>query len=162
MAQFTHGDVSVQIADAITPPEKAGKLSEREVKQLARPLPGLGGACEQAAKAIEEAGTAYQLPPNITPDSLRQAGQKVSDIETPIRQAEYVLMVLKQAKLLYAAEALRQLGEVNDQAQAQGKRRPQLLTLFLAVIEFYARPRKKKTPTTPEAQTSEPKPASKS
>ena len=76
------------------------------------------------------------------------AGDRAEAIDLVINDMEVVLQTLKQANLIFDAEAYEQLRKVNDQVKAQGKHDPELLTIFKDVIDYFARgPRAPKGPS---------------
>lgn len=139
MAEIRYGTVVVTIADDVMPPERAGSLSPQEVARLPKPPRGVGLACEHAADALTKAGTGFVRPAGVTPESLRRAAHRADAIDQVIVDLEVVLSRLKQANLLFDAEAWEQLRKINDQVKAQGKHDPQLLTMFEPVLDFFAR-----------------------
>jgi hypothetical protein len=52
---------------------------------------------------------------------------------------EVVLNKLKQANLLFDAEAWEQIRKSNDQVKAQGKHDPEILVMFKPLLDFFAR-----------------------
>jgi hypothetical protein len=139
MAEVKHGTVSVTVADALAPPPKAGNLSAEEVKRLPKARRGIGLACEQTADAIEKLGPKFTLPAGVTAASLRTMGSRAEDIDQVITDLEVVLATLKQANLMFDAEAWEQIRKVNDQVKAQAKHDPELLAPFKALVDYFAR-----------------------
>ena len=88
-------------------------------------------------------------PAGVTSEGLVAAGEKAEGIDLVINDLEIVLQRLKQANLLFDADAYEQVRKVNDQIKAQGKHDPELLALFKDVIDFFART--PKVPKPPDA-----------
>jgi hypothetical protein len=139
MAEIKHGNVTVNIPDHLALPAEAGSLTAEEVRRIPKPRKGLGLACEHSAQAMEAAGDQFQPPPGITPQGLREAGQRADEIDTVIAELEVVLVRLKQANLLFDQEALRQLAQTNDQVNVQGKHNPELARIFSALKVYFER-----------------------
>lgn len=150
MAEFKHGSVSISLPGLSSISEKAGNLSKEEVLRLAKAAPSIAQTCEEAADGIEVAGPSFVLPPGVTVDELRAACARTRILDRGIAEVEYVLVVLRQNRLLEVAASLQLVGTVNDQAQIQGKRNPRFLGLFSRVIGFFKKTRaKKETELTP-------------
>lgn len=56
-----------------------------------------------------------------------------------ILDLDVVLNKLKQADLLFAAEAWEQVRKINDQVKAQGKHDSEVMVMFKPVLDFFAR-----------------------
>ena len=144
---LTHGSVTVSIPAHLEPPAKAGKLSPDEVRRIPRTPHGIGLISDQVAGAITKAGSDFDPPRGVTSESLRAKGARAEDIDAVILDVEVILNQLKQANLLFDAEAWAELRKVNDQVKAQSKSNKQLLTIFKPLLDFLAKgPR-----TAPEA-----------
>ncbi|MBK9266731.1 MAG: hypothetical protein IPM54_43965 [Polyangiaceae bacterium] len=141
MATVSYGTVSLTIADALTPPAKAGNLSADEVRRLPKAPRGIGLAGAHTADAIGKAGTKLTLPADITAEILLAVCQKAEDIDQVIIDLEVVLTILKQANLLFDAEAWEMLRRVNDQVKAQAKYAPELEIIFRTLFDFMSRKR---------------------
>jgi hypothetical protein len=146
MAEIQHGTVKVTFADDLAPPPGAGNLSPDEVRGIAKPPRGIGLVCESTADALEKAGTGFTSPGGVTPASLRLVGKRAEEIDQVILDLEVVLSTLKQANLLFDAQAWEQIRKMNDQVKAQGKHDPQFLTMFKPLIDFFARGGKVQAP----------------
>jgi hypothetical protein len=144
MAKIKHGTIVLSIPDELTPPDKAGKMKPEEVSRIPKAPHGLGLACARAADAITKAGDAFTLPTGITIEGLIAAGKRAEDIDQVIQDVEVILATLKQANLLFDAEAYTQLRKVNDQVKAQAKHAPALTRIFKQVVDFFARARANK------------------
>jgi hypothetical protein len=149
MAEERHGTVAVIFADHLAPPPEAGRLDLQQLRSIPKPRRGVGLACQHAAYAMDQAGTQFVRPATVTPDSLRQAGRRAEEIDQVILDLEVVLAKLRQANLLFDAEAFEQLRQVNDQVKAQAKYDPQLVTMFQPVLDYFAAPRRS-TPKEPD------------
>lgn len=139
MAEIKHGTVSVTIHDTLAPPDRAGKMSPDEVARTPKPPRGLGLACDNAADAMGKAGAKFAAPAGVSPETLIAAAKRADGIDQVILDLEVVLATLKQANLLFDAEAWEQIRKVNDQVKAQAKHNPELLVMFKSVLDFFAR-----------------------
>lgn len=139
MADVQHGTVTVKIADEFAPPPEAGNLGPEEVRRIAKAPRGIGLICDAAADAVEKAGTRFSPPSGVTPASLRTAGKRAEGIDQVILDLEVVLNRLKQANLLFDAEAWEEIRKMNDQVKAQGKHDPEILVMFKPVLDFFVR-----------------------
>ncbi len=148
-ATITHGTITVMLDDYLAPPEDAGKLTTEQIMRMPKARRGIGLACQSAADAIDKVGKAFSTPSGITPASLREAGTRAEDIDRAINDVEVILSMLKQANLIFDAEAHRELGRVNDQVKAQAKDNPELLSVFRSVTDYFSRtaPTAKAPPT---------------
>jgi hypothetical protein len=144
MAEFKHGSVSISLPGLSSLSEKAGNLSKDEVLRLAKAAPTIAQTCDEAADGIEVAGPSFVLPPGVTLDELRAAGARTRVLDRGIAELEYALVVLRQNRLLEVAASLQLVGQVNDQAQTQGKRNPRYIEIFWKVISFFKKTRAKK------------------
>jgi hypothetical protein len=72
---------------------------------------------------------------------LRAAGARAESIDGVIADLTVVLDILKQANLLFDADAWEQLRKMNDQVKAQGKHEPDLLKIFDPLVKYMARKR---------------------
>jgi hypothetical protein len=152
MADFKHGSIVVTVPGIWSISEKAGNLSKDEVKSLAKAAPIIAQTCEDAADGIEVAGPSFMLPEGVSADELRSAAIRTRALDKAIAEAEYVLVVLRQNRLLEVATSFELVGQVNDQGKTQGKRNPRFLELFARVFDFFKKaPRAKKEaePTQP-------------
>ena len=149
MITITEGSVSVSLADDLAPPAKAGHMSKSDVNHLPKAHRGLGLACDLTADAMEKAGAKFTAPAGVTPASLRAAGKRAEDIDKAITDLSVVLETLKQANLLFDADAWEQLRKVNDLLNAQAKHDKSLSTIFQALVAYFARPARTAAPTQP-------------
>ncbi len=136
MGQIEHGTVSVTIDDSLTLPERAGNLSPDEVRRLPKPRHGIGLVGTLTADALDKAGPDFIAPAGVTPDALRGACKRSDDIDQVIVNLEVILQRVKQANLLFDADAWEMLRKINDQVKAQAKYQPELETVFTALREF--------------------------
>ena len=148
-AKLSHGSVTVIIPGYLTPPEAAGKMSPDEVKRTPKVPHGIGLICSQTADGIEKAGDKFVVPGKITATTLRASGTKAEDIDNIILDVEVILQTLKQANLLFDADAWDKLREINDQVKTQAKRNPELLVIFKPLIDFLAKGPRVVKPTPP-------------
>jgi hypothetical protein len=150
MADIRHGTVTVTIADEYAPPPEAGNLGPDEVRRIAKPPRGLGLICDATADGVEKSGGKFAPPGNVTAASLRAVGKRAEGIDQVILDLEVVLNKLKQANLLFDAEAWEQIRKTNDQVKAQGKHDPEVLVMFKPLLDFFARgPRPSPSVTAP-------------
>jgi len=139
MVAIQHGTVSVSIPDEFAPPAQAGNLGPEEVRRIAKAPRGIGLVCDATADVLEKSGTKFAPPPGVTPTSLRAAGKRAEGIDQVILDLEIVMNKLKQANLLFDADAWEQIRKTNDQVKAQGKHDPEVLVMFRPVLDFFAR-----------------------
>jgi hypothetical protein len=147
MAEIKHGTITVAIPDELALPAQAGSLSAEQVAHLPRAPRGIGLACTNAADALEKAGERFTAPRGVDKAALLAAAERADGIDQVIVDLEVVLARVKQANLLFDAEAWELLRKVNDQVRAQGKHEPELLAVFSPVLNFFARgPRTRRPP----------------
>ncbi|MDI1444136.1 hypothetical protein [Polyangium sp. 6x1] len=139
MAEIKHGSVSVSIPDSLKPPSNAGTLSADEVKRLPKAPRGIGLVGTHTADAINKAGDKLTLPKGVTADALLAACERADAIDQVIIDLEVVLTTLKQANLLFDAEAWELLRKVNGQLKEQMKYNPELGPIFRVLIDFMSR-----------------------
>ncbi len=154
MADVRHGTVTVTIADEYAPPPEAGNLGPDDVRRIAKPPRGLGLICDAAADAVEKSGAKFSPPGGVTPASLRALGKRAEGIDQVILDLDVVLNKLKQANLLFDAEAWEQIRKMNDQVKVQGKHDPEIFVMFKPLLDFFARgprPGAAVSPTAPQA-----------
>ena len=78
--------------------------------------------------------------------------KRAEDIDNIIIDIEVILQTVKQANLLFDAQAWDYLRQINDQVKAQAKRKPEPQAIFKQLIDYLARgPRAPKTPPPPPA-----------
>ncbi|GMU41975.1 MAG: hypothetical protein AMXMBFR23_28410 [Chloroflexota bacterium] len=130
MPEIKQGTVTIIIPDALALPPEAGTLSVKEVRSIAKTRRGVGAACEATADALSKLDGRFAPPAGVTADSLRAAGARAEGIDQVISDLEVLLQTLKQANLLFDADAASQLRRVNDQVSAQGKHDAGLETAF--------------------------------
>ena len=75
--------------------------------------------CDAPADALEKSGTKFAAPAGVTPASLRALGKRAEEIDQVILDLDVVLGKLKQANLLFDAEAWEQIRKTNDQVKVQ-------------------------------------------
>lgn len=138
MATITQGTITIQIPDLLQPPPQAGKLSPKDIRRTPRARRGVGQLCMQAADAVERAGSAFAPPPGVTPQSLRDAAARADGIDAYIVDLEVVLKTLKQANLLFHADAWKAVRQVNDQVKSQVRHNPGLAAAFQPVLDAFA------------------------
>lgn len=136
MAEVRHGTVVVTIDDSLEPPERAGNLSPTEVRRLPKARRGIGLVGMHTADAMGKAGARFLAPPGVSPEALVAACQRADGIDQVIVDMEVILQRLKQANLLFDAEAWEMLRKVNDQVKAQSKHEPELAAMFTVLRDF--------------------------
>ena len=151
-ATVTHGSVTLSLPVHVNPPEKAFKMTAEEVKRIPKVQLGIGLACAQAADSGEKAGAKFTWPAGVTPASLRSKGQRAEDVDNVINDVEVILAGMKKANLLFDADAWDELRQVNDQVKAQGKRNPELLTIFKPLVEYLAKAPRTPAPVAPATE----------
>ncbi|MDI3290375.1 hypothetical protein [Polyangium sp. 15x6] len=150
MAEIKHGTVTVTIPDELAPPPNAGKLSADEVRRLPKPPRGIGLVGTHTADAIKKAGDKLTLPKGVTAEGLLASCGRADGIDQVIIDLEVVLTTLKQANLLFDAEAWEQLRKVNGQLKEQMKYNPELGPIFRVLIDFLSRGPRQSGPTPTE------------
>jgi hypothetical protein len=78
-------------------------------------------------------------------------GKRAEGIDQVILDLEVVMNKLKQANLLFDADAYDEVRKTNDQVKAQGKRDPEVMVMFKPVVDFFARTRPGVAASAPEA-----------
>lgn len=151
MAEIQHGTVRVSIPDELPLPAQAGNLSPEEVRRIAKAPRGLGLACDAAADALVKSGGRFAAPAGVNAASLQTSGRRAEGIDQVILDLDVVLNKLKQANLLFDAEAWEQLRKLNDQVKVQGKHDPEVMVMFKPVLDFFARVRPTASAPAPEA-----------
>lgn len=136
MAEVKHGTVQVTAPDRLVPPEKAGKMSAREVRRRLKEPHGLGLAASSAAYAMERAGANLAAPQELTPNRLREAGDRSEEMAQVLKDLEVVVKQFRQASLLCDAEAYQKLRQLNDLVKAQARYRPQLRVIFQSLLHL--------------------------
>ena len=139
MADIKYGSVAVTVPEALKPPENAGSLSPQEVRHLPKAPRGIGLVGTHTADAIKKAGAKLTLPPGVTADALVAACARADGIDQVIIDLEVVLAILKQANLLFDAEAWELLRRVNGQVKEQMKFAPELEPMFRILLDFMSR-----------------------
>jgi hypothetical protein len=75
----------------------------------------------------------------VTAATLRALGKRAEGIDQVILDLDVVLNRLKQANLLFDAEAWEQIRKTNDQVKVLGKHDPEVLVMFKPLLDFFAR-----------------------
>jgi hypothetical protein len=138
MATVTHGMITIEVAELLALPEQAGKLSTKEMQKIPKPPRGIGRLCAQAADAIERAGETFSPPPGVTPQSLREAGERADGIDQYLIDLDFLREKVRQANLLFDADAWKQARRMNDSIKAQMRHDPALALIFQKVLEAFA------------------------
>ena len=149
MADIKHGTVTVTVPNTLTPPANAGTLSPDEVQRIPKAPRGIGLVGTQTADAIDKAGAKLTLPAGVTSAALSAACARADGIDQVIVDLEVVLATLKQANLLFDAEAWELLRRVNGQVKEQMKFAPELEPMFRLLLDFMSRGVRSGGPTPP-------------
>jgi hypothetical protein len=127
MPEIQHGTVKVVIPDEFALPAQAGNMSPDDVRRIAKAPRGLGLVCDAAADVLEKSASKFSAPAGVTPATLRAKGKRAEGIDQVILDLEVVMNKLKQANLLFDADAYDEVRKTNDQVKAQGKRDPEVM-----------------------------------
>lgn len=141
MADVKHGTVTVTVPDSLAPPEMAGKLTPEQVRRMPKARRGIGLVGEHVADAMVKLGEAFIPPAGVTPEALLSACARAENIDQVITDLEVVMTRLKQANLIWDAEAWKMLLAINDQVKAQSKHDPEIATAFSVLLDFMRRRR---------------------
>ena len=156
MKELKSGAVTVVLPDSVRLPERAGKMSQKEVARLLKAPHGMKLAAEHTALALQTAGTQLSAPPGITPELLKALCNGESEVlESIIVDLLSLLLTLKQGKLLVDARLHSVLLQLKDMVRAQAKYNPQLLLMFdplLSLFEKSSQTRKKRSAASRKAQ----------
>lgn len=170
MADITHGTITITTPDLLALPAQAGQLTIKDMQRIPKPPRGVGRLCTQAADALERAGATFSPPPGVTAQALREAGERADGIDQFLVDLDVVREKLRQANLLFDAEAWKLARRMNDQIKAQMRHDPALGRMFQKVLEGFAvfaskttepteEPEAPATPDGSEMPTVEPPPA---
>lgn len=143
--QIVEGTVTVVLPSGLDVPEKAGALSDGDVRGLAKVRAGLGLACQHTAAEMEKMGAEFAVP-GVTASALRTAGEKADMWDEVIADLELALRVAKQANLLADSEAFTMLRKVNNQVKAQTAFEPKIKERFATVADYFSSARKTAAP----------------
>ena len=164
MAELRHGAIVVILPDFLTLPEKAGKLSKKEVRRLVKVPKGADYAAKMSASALEKMGESFQTPRGLTPEVLLRATQQSYALVRLLDDLSVVQLVLQQALLLADAELYKWLQKLNDSLKAQGKYSADLYIWLSSLVEYFGRSaqtrkkrQRKNAAQEEEAQKEEPK-----
>jgi len=136
--QIKQGNVTVEVADSIAPPPKAGKMTPAEVREIVKARTGVGLVCSASATAIETLGAELEVPRGVTAAALREAGARAEDIDLVISNLEVVINTLKQANLIFDAEAHNLLIKLNDRVKASRKQNGNIGVAFGSLTEYFS------------------------
>jgi hypothetical protein len=150
MAEINEGVVKITLPAGLDVPAQAGRLSDDDVRDLAKVRTGLGLACVHTAVELEKIGSEFTVP-GVAATALKTAGQKADLWDEVIADLELALRVVKQANLIADNDAFTMLRKVNNQVKAQAAFAPKLKERFATVGEYFASARK--TPKIPEGET---------
>jgi len=138
MADITHGTITLQVPDNLAPPPQAGKLTPKDMSRIPKPPRGVGRLCNQAADALERAGSSFAPPPGVTAQSLREAGQRADGIDQYVVDLDVVREQFRQTNLIFDADAWKQVRRMNGQIKAQMKHDPALALIFQQVLDAFS------------------------
>jgi hypothetical protein len=139
VAELRFGSVVVTIPDGVSLPEEAGKLGTDEVRRLAKARNGVKNACDETARAIEATQGSFVPPSDVTPESLRAAGQNAAALNGALASLETAITALKQAHLMFENHAHKSLGKVNDNFKAQSKHNLSIEPEFAELVNYFKR-----------------------
>jgi hypothetical protein len=159
MSEIKHGAVTVTIPDELAPPPEAGSLTPEEVRRIPKAPRGIGLICATAADALEKAGGRLAAPADVSPSSLRASGQRAEDVDQILADLDVVTNKLKQANILFDADAWEQVRKLHDQVKAQGKHDPELLVMFGGLLDVFARGPRQPAAVPPAPTGPQPAPA---
>jgi hypothetical protein len=138
MKELKYGAVTVVLPDSVQLPARAGKMSKKEVSRLLKAPHGMKLAAEQTAVALQTAGAQLSAPPGITPELLLSLCNGESEaLESIIVDLLYLLVALKQGKLLVDAKLHSSLLQLKDIVRAQAKYNPQLSLMFAPLLALF-------------------------
>lgn len=138
MADITHGTTVLTMPDLLTPPPEAGKLTGKQLQKIAKPPKGIGRVCTQAAEAIDRAGTSFSPPPGVTADALRNAGTRADTIEQFVLDLDVLRERVRQAQLIFNAEAYMMARKMNRAIKAQMGFDAAVGLMFQKVLDAFA------------------------
>jgi hypothetical protein len=136
MAEIKHGTVAVTVDDTLSLPEKAGNMTPEEVRRVPKARRGIGLVGEHTADALTKAGAKFIPPPGVTVESLLAACRRAESIDQVITDLDVIVNRLKQANLIFDAEAWAMLLKINDQVKVQAKHEPELEAAFSFLRDF--------------------------
>lgn len=135
MKELKHGAVSVLLPTSVSLDLRAGKISKKEVSRLLKAPFGMRLAEEQTAITLETLGSSFTAPKGVTPESLRESGAKESEaLEGVIRDLLFLLLQLRQGKLVIDHARHLQLRKLKDEVRSQAKYNPELLRMFAPLL----------------------------
>jgi hypothetical protein len=136
MTELREGNVAVVLPDGLEVPDRAGSLSDKEVRRLAKALRGVGKACSMAAHELEVEGSGFAVP-GVTPDGLRALGESAERWNGVVTDLEVALRTARQANLLADAAAFNALRRVNNQVKAVRAFDAGVLVRFKGVVAYF-------------------------
>jgi hypothetical protein len=131
------GTLTLELEDALAPPEGAGEFTDLEIKRMYKPRKGVGFVAEQCADCVEALGAEITLPPKFTPDNMRRLGHRSEAIDGVIAEVERFLKILKQSNTVFDAECGKDLLELRDYIDAMARNKPSLRDAFKVLFDFY-------------------------
>jgi hypothetical protein len=158
MIEVKHGNAVLQLPTLFPLPEKAGKLDPLEVSRIPKVPIGIGRICDHVADALEKTQGKFTAPDGITPQSLREAGLRADKVEQVLQDLEVITSSLRQAALIYKADAYEQVCKVNDLARAYGKRNREYWSIFGLMHNFFKKLRTRRKLADPNPTSPEPSP----
>lgn len=136
MPQIQHGHVTVTIGDGIEMPAKAGQLSPIEMQRMGKPRKGVELVCQVVADVVERHGDRLSVP-GVDAAGLREAARRSGALDPVITDLEALLVVVKQANLLFDVEAHEQLRRVLAAVRAQEKFDPRITDLVPDLVAYF-------------------------
>ncbi len=135
MAEMTKGTVTVQYADNIVVPQRAGKMSIAEVQQLEKARSGVGVTAVLTAEAMRKYPEV--APGDVNADELERMGHQADDIDLVIADLEVLVNVFKQANLLIDSETNGMLRNVLAHVRGREKFDAGIVNYVPQLIEYF-------------------------
>jgi hypothetical protein len=137
MNEIRHGSITINLPDDVELSEKAEQLEQVAVSRILRAPAGLSQACYQAADSLEKAREQFTAMKGISPEILRDEGQRIEKLERVIQDLEVILYRAKRTSLLQKAGTYTKLRRLNDLAKAYAKHDPLFFRVFKPLFDFF-------------------------
>jgi hypothetical protein len=137
MKELKYGSVTITLPDELELIDVAGKLDAATVARMVKAPAGLGQACLHTAESMEKAVGRFNPPSDVTPASLREAGQKAEKVDQVLQDLNAATTYIRQSSLMYKQTAYEQLRKTNDAVKAQGKYNRECYSLFSITRSFF-------------------------
>jgi hypothetical protein len=139
LKKVQHGCVTVDIPKEMPLPERAGKMSKKEVKRWLKSPQGMESVCRQTADTLERVGAPFLLPQELSAEQIREAGLRSDEIAKVMQDLMVVFVQLSQAKLLFDHNTYDKLRYLKDLVKCYAKHDPELLLLYAPLFELFSR-----------------------